>query len=44
MSKVTILLAVGATLALSACSRPAPAPEPMAAQPVMVEPMSRKGF
>ncbi|MGY6696123.1 MAG: hypothetical protein ACXIUW_08890 [Roseinatronobacter sp.] len=43
MSKLTIALAIGATLAISACARQAPAPEPMAA-PVMVEPTSTKGW
>ncbi|MCC5964720.1 MAG: hypothetical protein JJU24_01165 [Natronohydrobacter sp.] len=43
MSKITIMLAVGATLALSACARKAPAPEPVMAQPIMVEPVAGKG-
>jgi hypothetical protein len=43
MSKITIMLAVGATLALSACARKAPEPAPVMAQPIMVEPAAGKG-
>jgi len=43
MSKITIMLAIGATVALSACARKAPAPEPVYASPIMVEPTAGKG-
>ncbi len=38
MSKLTLTMVIGATFALTACSRPAPAPEPVMAAPIMVEP------
>ncbi|WFE73529.1 hypothetical protein [Roseinatronobacter sp. S2] len=42
MSKFTILAAFGAVLALGACAKHQPAPEPAPA-PIMVEPVSTKG-
>lgn len=43
MSKIALTLVLGATIAISACARKAPAPEPVYAQPVMVEPTAGKG-
>ena len=43
MSKITIMLAIGATVALSACARKAPEPEPVMATPVVAEPVGYKG-
>ncbi len=44
MSKFTLVIAIGATLAISACARKAPEPEPMpAAAPIVMEPAATKG-
>ncbi|MFN7004128.1 MAG: hypothetical protein ACK4NW_11955 [Roseinatronobacter sp.] len=43
MSKLTLVVVLGATIAVSACARKAPAPEPVMAAPIMVEPVAGKG-
>ena len=44
MSRITISLAIGATLVLSACARKAPEPEPpVMAAPIPAEPTAGKG-
>ncbi len=44
MSRITISLALGATLVLAACARQAPEPEPpVMAAPIPAEPTTGKG-
>ena len=42
MSRLTLAAIIGATLVVAGCARKEPAPEPVLAQPIMVEPVATK--